>query len=73
LKYVRGIRQAFGPYRLGSYSMLATLHRVLKDESGVTAIEYAFVASLIAVAIAGVVGTVGGSLSDTFTTVANDM
>ena len=53
--------------------MFAALHRVLKDESGVTAIEYAFLASLIAVAIAGVVGTVGSSLSDTFTTVANDM
>ena len=50
--------------------MLAALNRVFRDESGVTAIEYAFVASLIAVAI---VGTVGGSLSDTFTTVANDM
>jgi pilus assembly protein Flp/PilA len=53
--------------------MLAALHRVLNDESGVTAIEYAFLASLIAVAIAGVVGTVGGGLSDTFTTVANNM
>ena len=53
--------------------MLAALHRVLNDESGVTAIEYAFLASLIAVAIAGVVGTVGGGLSDTFTTVPNNM
>jgi pilus assembly protein Flp/PilA len=53
--------------------MLTALHRVLNDESGVTAIEYAFIASLIAVAIAGVVGTVGGSLSNTFTTIASSM
>lgn len=53
--------------------MLGALHRVLNDESGVTAIEYAFIASLIAVAIAGVVGTVGGSLSTTFTTIATNM
>jgi pilus assembly protein Flp/PilA len=53
--------------------MTAALHRILNDESGVTAIEYAFLASLIAVAIAGVVGSVGGSLSTTFTTVASSM
>jgi pilus assembly protein Flp/PilA len=71
------IRSAFGKHSSrtaqGVDRMFAALHRVLKDESGVTAIEYAFLASLIAVAIAGVVGTVGSSLSDTFTTVANDM
>jgi pilus assembly protein Flp/PilA len=53
--------------------MLTALHRILNDESGVNAIEYAFIASLIAVAIAGVVGTVGGSLSTTFTTIAGNM
>jgi pilus assembly protein Flp/PilA len=53
--------------------MLAALHQVLADESGVTAIEYGLIASLIALAIVGVLSTVGGNLSYTFTTVANNM
>jgi pilus assembly protein Flp/PilA len=38
----------------------------LSDESGVTAIEYALIASLIAVAIIGVVTTVGQNISTVF-------
>jgi pilus assembly protein Flp/PilA len=53
--------------------MLDTLHRILADESGVTAIEYGLIASLIALVIAGVLNTVGGNLSSTFTTVANNL
>ena len=41
------------------------------DESGVTAIEYALIAALIAVVIAGAVVTVGSSLNTLFTSVAN--
>jgi pilus assembly protein Flp/PilA len=41
------------------------------DESGVTAIEYALIASLIAVVIAAAVGVVGSSLNTLFTNVAN--
>ncbi len=41
----------------------------LSDESGVTAIEYALIASLIAVAIIGAVTTVGGNVSTVFTEV----
>ena len=41
------------------------------DESAVTAIEYALIASLIAVVIAGAVVTVGTSLNTLFTSVAN--
>ena len=44
--------------------------RYVKDESGVTAIEYGLIASLIAVVIIGVVGTVGTHLSGTFSKVA---
>jgi pilus assembly protein Flp/PilA len=43
----------------------------LSDESGVTAIEYALIASLIAVAIIGVVTTVGGNVKTVFTEVGN--
>jgi pilus assembly protein Flp/PilA len=53
--------------------MLAAFHRVFNDESGVTAIEYGLIASLIALVIAGVLTTVGGNLSTTFTTVANNL
>ena len=38
----------------------------VSDESGVTAIEYALIASLIAVAIIGVVTTVGINVSTVF-------
>jgi pilus assembly protein Flp/PilA len=38
----------------------------LSDESGVTAIEYALIASLIAVAVIGAVTTVGTQVSTVF-------
>jgi pilus assembly protein Flp/PilA len=53
--------------------MFSAFSRVLKDESGVTAIEYGLIASLIALVMAGVLSTVGGNLGTTFTTVANNM
>jgi pilus assembly protein Flp/PilA len=40
--------------------------RFLKDDEGVTAIEYGLIASLIAVAIIAVVTAVGGSLVGIF-------
>ena len=45
----------------------------LSDESGVTAIEYALIASLIAVAIIGAVTTVGGKVSTVFTEVGTSL
>jgi len=46
---------------------------LLRDQSGVTAIEYGLIAALIAVAAVTVMGTVGTSLSSTFNTVATDL
>jgi pilus assembly protein Flp/PilA len=46
---------------------------VLRDQSGVTAIEYGLIAALIAVAAVTVMGTVGTNLSTTFNTVATDL
>ncbi len=46
------------------------LIRFLKDEDGVTAIEYGLIAALIAVAIIVAVQTVGGKISNTFDTVS---
>ena len=49
------------------------LIRFLKDEDGVTAIEYGLIAALIAVAIIVAVNTVGGKISDTFDAVSAQM
>ncbi len=46
------------------------LIRFLKDEDGVTAIEYALIAAFIALAIIIAVQTVGGKISNTFDTVS---
>jgi len=46
------------------------LFRLLKDEKGVTAIEYGLIAALIAVAAVVVMGTVGTNRSGTFSQVA---
>lgn len=45
------------------------LKRLIKDESGATAIEYGLIAALISVAIIVIVGQVGDSLNTTFTSV----
>jgi pilus assembly protein Flp/PilA len=47
--------------------------RVIKDRSGVTAIEYGLIAALIAVAAVVVMGTVGTDLSGVFDTVATNL
>ena len=44
--------------------------RLIKDQKGVTAIEYGLIAALIAVAAVVVMGTVGTNLSGTFSQVA---
>ena len=53
--------------------MLAAFTKLLKNQSGVTAIEYGLIAALIAVAAVTVMGTVGTNLTNTFTTVANHL
>ena len=50
--------------------MHAFFTKLIKDQSGVTAIEYGLIAALIAVAAVTVMGTVGTRLSNTFGTVA---
>jgi pilus assembly protein Flp/PilA len=53
--------------------MLSLFSRLLKDQDGVTAIEYALIASLIAVAAVTVMGTVGTNLNSTFSKVASNL
>ena len=47
--------------------------RLMKNEEGATAIEYGLIASLIAVAIVGVLATLGPRLSGVFTTVQTNL
>ena len=47
------------------------IQRFIRDEEGVTAIEYALIASLIAVVIIVAVRTVGQDVNNTFTAIAN--
>lgn len=49
--------------------MLAT-QKFIRNEEGVTAIEYALIAALIAVAIVVILGTVGTDLNTVFTNIA---
>ena len=49
------------------------LSRFMRDESGVTAIEYGLIASLVAVAIIGALGTLSTNLKATFTGVAGKL
>ena len=48
----------------------AFLSDLIRDESGVTAIEYALIAALIAVAAIAAFTLVGTNLSSTFSTIA---
>ena len=47
------------------------MKRFLKEEEGVTAIEYGLIAALIAVIIIGALTTIGTNMNAKFTTVGN--
>jgi pilus assembly protein Flp/PilA len=46
--------------------MPKTLLRFVRDESGTTALEYAFIAALISVVLVGAAGNIGNTLNNTF-------
>lgn len=50
--------------------MLKRLKQFAADQSGVTAIEYALIAALVAMGLVGSVTALGASLESIFTTVA---
>jgi pilus assembly protein Flp/PilA len=52
-------------------NLYAGIQRFIRDEEGVTAIEYALIASLIAVVIIVAVSTVGQDVNTTFQKIAN--
>ena len=47
--------------------------RLMKDESGATAIEYGLIAALISVALITGATTLGGTLNNTFRSISNKM
>ena len=53
--------------------MFSVIRKIIKDESGATAIEYGLIAALISVAIIGVLGTVGTNLDTVFGKVGTEL
>ena len=52
---------------------MKTIRSFLRDEAGVTAIEYGLIAALIAVAAVVAMTTLGTNLGTTFTTVSGKL
>lgn|GEM_PF-295921 len=61
-------RTTFTDYTRSNMNQL--IKRFLRDDRGVTAIEYALIAGLIAAAIATMVGNIGTNINSVFTAVA---
>jgi pilus assembly protein Flp/PilA len=53
----------------GVSHMIRFVSKFIRDEEGVTAMEYGMIAALIAVVILGVLGTLGTNLNTTFGTI----
>ena len=53
--------------------MLSIFRRLMKNDKGATAIEYALIASLIAVAAVTVMKAVGGGVKNSFQAVSNNL
>jgi pilus assembly protein Flp/PilA len=56
-----------------SENIMKTIRSFLRDEAGVTAIEYGLIAALIAVAAVVAMTTLGTNLGTTFTTVSGKL
>jgi pilus assembly protein Flp/PilA len=65
------VRRAEAARTLKMLTFRNNLRALVKDERGVTAMEYGLIAALVAVVIIGTVTTVGTKLSTTFTSIAN--
>jgi pilus assembly protein Flp/PilA len=53
--------------------VLGLVSRLIRDERGVTAIEYSLIGALISVAAVSFITTIGTDLSATFNTVAGKL
>ena len=54
-------------------TVLQSVKALVKNERGATAIEYALIAALIAVAIIGAVTLVGGDVTSTFNSISSSL
>ncbi len=52
---------------------MSTIRKLLKDDSGATAIEYGLIAALVSVAIIAMLSTLGDNLNATFKAVADNL
>ena len=59
--------------RLFIHQEMNMIDRLIHDESGATAIEYGLIAGLVAVAIIAALTALGGSLTDLFTSVSDEL
>ncbi|KVL41009.1 Flp family type IVb pilin [Burkholderia sp. MSMB1835] len=53
--------------------LIQQVSRFVRDEDGVTAIEYGLIAALIAIGIIAALSTVGKDLKTVFSTIADDL
>jgi pilus assembly protein Flp/PilA len=53
--------------------MFAVFRRLLKDNVGASAIEYVLIASFISIAMLFALSGVGSNVSDTFSTIAENL
>ncbi|ACR29093.1 Flp family type IVb pilin [Burkholderia glumae] len=53
--------------------MNALINRFLKEEDGVTAVEYGLIAGLMAVALVAAVGVLSGGISNAFSYIAGKL
>ena len=56
-----------------NHAIIRSFMRMLRDDGGATAIEYAMIASGIAVAIAATVSTLGSTVNGLFTSVSTSL
>ena len=52
---------------------MSFLNKLLRDESGATAMEYGLIAALVAIIIVSSLGSVGAKLKNTLNTVSSNL
>ncbi len=53
--------------------MIKLLKELRKSRAGATAVEYGLIAALVSIAIVGALSAVGTQLTDTYTTIGDDL
>ena len=58
---------------IGGHIMVNSIVQFMREEEGVTTLEYGLLAALIAAAIIGAVTALGSTVSNTFSRIANSI